>query len=183
MAKAVLFSVPNPELCPLCGAELIIRSGKHGPFLGCSAYPNCAFIRPLRSSADGHIVKILDGLLCPKCGAAKALRQGRYGMFIGCFHFPECDYSEAIAQADSTGIQCPHCRSASLVQRQSRFGKTFYACSSYPACQFALNHPPVEGTCTSCGFSLLYKKKTAKGIKFFCAHKSCGAEAVPFSEE
>lgn len=40
-------------------AELVIRSGKHGPFLGCSHYPECDYIRPLKSSADGHIVKVL----------------------------------------------------------------------------------------------------------------------------
>lgn len=42
-------------------AELVIRSGKHGPFLGCSQYPACGYVRPLKSSADGHIVKVLRG--------------------------------------------------------------------------------------------------------------------------
>jgi DNA topoisomerase-1 len=27
--------------CPDCGAKLVIRSGRRGPFLGCSAYPKC----------------------------------------------------------------------------------------------------------------------------------------------
>ncbi|WP_265448576.1 topoisomerase DNA-binding C4 zinc finger domain-containing protein, partial [Aeromonas salmonicida] len=35
------------EPCPQCGAELVIRQGKHGPFLGCSAYPSCDYIRSL----------------------------------------------------------------------------------------------------------------------------------------
>ncbi len=183
MAKAALFSSSTPELCPHCGAELVIRSGKHGPFQGCSAYPTCDFVRPLRSSSEGHIVKILEGLNCPECGATKVLKQGRYGMFVGCSRFPDCDYSEALAQADSTGIQCPQCRKSSLVQRQSRFGKTFYSCSGYPACQFALNYPPVAGECQHCHSPLLYQKKTAKGTKVFCANKQCGVEFVPFSEE
>ncbi len=62
--------------CPQCGAELVIRSGKHGPFLGCSRYPECDYVRPLKSQADGHIVKILEGQLCPECGAVLVLRQG-----------------------------------------------------------------------------------------------------------
>lgn len=61
MAKSALFSVRKNEPCPQCGAELVIRSGKHGPFLGCSRYPECDYVRPLKSQADGHIVKILRG--------------------------------------------------------------------------------------------------------------------------
>ena len=64
MAKSALFTVHKNEPCPQCGAELVIRSGKHGPFLGCSRYPECDYVRPLKSQADGHIVKILEGQLC-----------------------------------------------------------------------------------------------------------------------
>ena len=79
MTKSALFSVRKNEPCPQCGAELVIRSGKHGPFLGCSHYPDCDYIRPLKSQADGHIVKILEGQLCPLCGGELALRQGGSG--------------------------------------------------------------------------------------------------------
>jgi len=68
MAKSALFTVHKNEPCPQCGAELVIRSGKHGPFLGCSHYPECDYVRPLKSQADGHIVKILEGQFCPVCG-------------------------------------------------------------------------------------------------------------------
>ena len=74
MAKSALFTVRNNESCPKCGAELVIRSGKHGPFLGCSQYPACDYVRPLKSSADGHIVKVLEGQVCPACGANLAGR-------------------------------------------------------------------------------------------------------------
>lgn len=176
MAKAELFTIPHQDLCPQCSAELVIRSGKHGPFLGCSAFPDCGFIRPLRASGDGHIVKILDGLLCPECGADKAVRQGRYGMFIACSHYPDCTYSEAATHSSSTDIFCPQCRSGRLIQRKSRFGKTFYACSSYPDCQYTLNFSPRTGPCSECDYPLLYEKKTAQGLKIFCASKSCGRQ-------
>jgi hypothetical protein len=29
--------------CPKCGAAKIDKSGKHGPFIGCSAYPKCDY--------------------------------------------------------------------------------------------------------------------------------------------
>ena len=27
--------------CPLCGAPMVLRKGKNGPFWGCSKYPEC----------------------------------------------------------------------------------------------------------------------------------------------
>lgn len=110
MAKSALFTVRNNESCPKCGAELVIRSGKHGPFLGCSQYPACDYVRPLKSSADGHIVKVLEGQVCPACGANLVLRQGRFGMFIGCINYPECEHTELIDKPDETAITCPQCR-------------------------------------------------------------------------
>lgn len=106
MAKSALFTVRNNESCPKCGAELVIRSGKHGPFLGCSQYPACDYVRPLKSSADGHIVKVLEGQVCPACGANLVLRQGRFGMFIGCSNYPECEHTELIDKPDETAITC-----------------------------------------------------------------------------
>ena len=133
MAKSALFTVRNNESCPKCGAELVIRSGKHGPFLGCSQYPACDYVRPLKSSADGHIVKVLEGQVCPACG-----------------------------------------RTGHLVQRRSRYGKTFHSCDRYPECQFAINFKPIAGECPECHYPLLIEKKTAQGVKHFCASKQCG---------
>ncbi|VEC83583.1 DNA topoisomerase type IA zn finger domain-containing protein [Raoultella ornithinolytica] len=107
MTKSALFSVRKNEPCPQCGAELVIRSGKHGPFLGCSHYPDCDYVRPLKNQADGHIVKVLEGQECPSCGAVMVLRQGRFGMFIGCSRYPECEHTETIDKPDETAISCP----------------------------------------------------------------------------
>jgi putative DNA topoisomerase len=108
MAKSALFTVRKNEPCPQCGAELVIRSGKHGPFLGCSHYPECDYVRPLKSQADGHIVKILEGQIAHlRC---EVLRQGRFGMFIGCSRYPECEHTEQIDKPDETAIACPQCQ-------------------------------------------------------------------------
>ncbi|VDY32419.1 DNA topoisomerase I [Morganella morganii] len=69
-------SKSTAECCPECGGELVIRNGAHGPFFGCSAYPECDYIRPLKAGTDGHIIKVLDGQLCPQCGGTLVLRQG-----------------------------------------------------------------------------------------------------------
>ncbi|QKJ85400.1 Putative DNA topoisomerase [Paramixta manurensis] len=174
MTKTALFAARKHEPCPQCGAELVIRSGKHGPFLGCSEYPACDFVRPLKPQADGHVVKVLDGQLCPACQSELVLRQGRYGMFIGCSHYPECEYTDVIDRPDETSLVCPQCRQGKLVQRRSRFGKTFHSCERYPDCQFAVNFTPIEGQCEYCHFPLLIEKKTAQGLKRFCASKACG---------
>lgn len=178
MAKSALFSVPKNESCPQCGAALAIRSGKHGPFLGCSHYPECDYLRPLKSQADGHIVKVLDGQLCPACQSTLVLRQGRFGMFIACSNYPECEHTEIIDKPDETAIDCPQCQKGRLVQRRSRYGKTFWACNSYPDCQFVINFKPVAGICAECQYPLLLEKKTARGVKRFCANKQCGKPAT-----
>ena len=33
------------ELCPMCGAPLLVRRGRYGDFLGCSNYPECRFTK------------------------------------------------------------------------------------------------------------------------------------------
>ncbi|TCV91366.1 putative DNA topoisomerase [Biostraticola tofi] len=158
-----------------------MRSGQHGPFLGCSAYPQCGYIRSLKPQADGHVVKVLEGQLCPECQSTLVLRQGRYGMFIGCGNYPTCGHIEAMDKPDETAFSCPQCREGKLMQRTSRFGRTFYACDRYPACRFALNSKPVAGVCEHCQFPLLIEKQTTHGVKLFCADKHC-AKPVSIKE-
>lgn len=178
MSKAGLFTVKHDEHCPLCGGELVIRSGAHGPFQGCANYPDCEYIRPLKAHADGHIVKVLQGQLCPQCQATLVLRQGRFGMFIGCSNYPDCDHIESLNKSDSLAIHCPQCEQGSLVQRKSRYGKVFYSCDRYPDCQFTLNNKPVAGVCSYCQYPLLIEKRTAQGVRQFCASKLCGKVAI-----
>ncbi|AJI96576.1 NAD-dependent DNA ligase C4 zinc finger domain protein [Yersinia ruckeri] len=160
--------------CPECGSALVIRSGSHGPFLGCCHYPTCQYISPLKAQTDGHIIKVLEGQECPKCQSTLVLRQGRYGMFIGCSQYPQCNHTEVIDKPDETSIACPQCDQGKLLQRKSRFGKVFYACNRYPDCQFSLNQQPIAGECAHCHYPLLMEKRTAQGVKRSCASRLCG---------
>ena len=167
--------------CPSCsnthGGELILRHGKLGPFLGCSRYPECDYIKPLHHN-DGHIVKYL-GVPCPECGEELVLRQGRYGMFIGCHGYPDCQHIESPTHTTETNqeklqsVSCPECTKGKLVERQSRFGKTFWACDNYPSCKFAINSTPVQGQCEQCHFPLLVEKNSKKGKSIQCASRKC----------
>ena len=62
----VLFkSTKQTETCPQCGSPLQITQGKKGLFLGCSAYPDCDYIKPLHQAS--HVIKVLDEV-CTECG-------------------------------------------------------------------------------------------------------------------
>ena len=181
MTKTALFSVRKNEPCPQCGAELVIRSGKHGPFLGCSHYPDCDYVRPLKNQADGHIVKVLEGQTCPSCGAVLVLRQGRFGMFIGCSHYPECRsvVHEAVDEAESEEaesslqaevITCPSCKVGHVVARRGKQGKVFYGCDRFPQCRFNLAHKPHRQPCPKCGYPLAFHKTD---LSYQCCNRAC----------
>jgi len=82
------------ETCPKCGeGTLVARRGKFGPFVGCSRYPDCDFIKregpppPDPLPFDVTCPKNGDGLLV----ARRARRTGN--VFWGCAKYPKCDYT------------------------------------------------------------------------------------------
>ncbi|MCU4675881.1 topoisomerase DNA-binding C4 zinc finger domain-containing protein [Catenovulum sp. 2E275] len=161
--------------CPECGGELVFRSGKKGPFLGCSQYPSCDYIKPLYQE-QAETNKIIEGSECPKCQHELAVKHGRYGIFIGCTNFPACDFVDHTdqEQTQNTNIQCPKCNKGELTQRQNRFGKLFYACSAYPDCNYALNFKPVAHSCPECDWPVMMEKTLRGQSKLVCPQKKCG---------
>lgn len=162
------------EPCPECGAPLVFHHRKNGSFIGCSRYPECNYTRALYDEGT-KIEKPLPGTECPECGRELVLRSGRYGLFVGCSGFPQCNHIEPLnAQPSEAQIPCPNCHEGRIVRRQSRYGKTFYACDGYPKCKFAVNYQPVVGTCQFCGFELLTKRSKGGHERLYCASKKCG---------
>jgi len=160
------------ECCPKCGAALTHRHGKAGPFLGCSNYPQCDFIRPLHGGPLTQ--KVLEQSPCPECGAPLALKQGRYGLFIGCTRFPECQHHQQMEPPSATGVPCPACGEGHLIERKSRYGKRFFACDHYPTCRYAVNDKPVSQPCPECGWPIMVAR--AKGdaeVALCCPQKQC----------
>lgn len=150
------FQQPTGESCPECGAPLIIRPGRYGKFIACTAFPKCRFSRPLDED-DG---KVYGDRKCPECGRELVLRNGRFGRYLGCSG-TSCRHTEPVP----TGIACPRESCAGeLVEKRSRKGRIFYSCSLYPACDFALWNTPLDTECPRCGFPILEKRK--KGM--FC---------------
>jgi len=76
---------PVGRNCPECGAPLIIRWGRYGKFIGCSAFPACRYTEP-------WLEKI--GVTCPQCHVGdvvlKHTKKGR--IFYGCSTWPKCDF-------------------------------------------------------------------------------------------
>ena len=166
-----LFKLPQQQqLCPLCQNILQMKSSKNGPFLGCSAYPACNYIKPLQQH-DHTIVKALPSELCPQCDAPLAVKNGRYGMFIGCTAYPACDFvvDQYEENKDQPQLSCPKCKKGQLTERINKFGKHFYGCDRYLDCRFLLNDQPQQGQCYYCSYPLLVLKKEV----LYCAKKGC----------
>ena len=87
------------EECPECGSPLVVRNGKYGPFVACSNYPECKYIKPKEES---------EICACPKCGEGKIVekRSKRGKIFYGCNNYPKCKtayWDKPIGEA------CPKC--------------------------------------------------------------------------
>ena len=48
------------EACPLCGANLVIREGKWGTFVGCTAYPKCRYTRKIDKQEEKGKEQVLS---------------------------------------------------------------------------------------------------------------------------
>jgi DNA topoisomerase I len=82
------------EVCPKCGeGTLVGKRGRFGPFVGCSRYPDCDYIKkdgpppPDPLPFEVTCPKNRDGLLVPR----RARRTGN--VFWGCARYPKCDYT------------------------------------------------------------------------------------------
>ncbi len=88
------------------------------------------------------------GLPCPKCAATEhgeiVLRTGRYGKFKSCSRFPDCDFTENIVDT-VPNVVCPLCKEGAVIGRKTRWGKLFYGCARYPACDWASWQQPKPG--------------------------------------
>lgn len=43
--KQVLALKGNDMVCPKCGADLVVKNGRRGKFIGCSNWPKCDYSR------------------------------------------------------------------------------------------------------------------------------------------
>src|SRR5499427_1907131 len=131
--------------CDKCGSPMLKRVGKFGPFIACSAYPECTNTReveqqePESENGDEEIEP------CENCGKEMVVKRGRFGQFLACTGYPECKTTRKLIATKQGGLRaakpdqildelCPRC-GFNLVIKQGRFGE-FTACTNYPECKY-----------------------------------------------
>jgi DNA topoisomerase I len=103
-AEAEMNRVQKPleeidELCPECGRNLVIRTGRYGRFISCSGFPECRYGRSFVNKT---------GALCPVCHGDLVERKTRQKkrVFYGCNNYPTCNF--AIWERPVPDL-CPQC--------------------------------------------------------------------------
>ncbi|MBR2622565.1 MAG: type I DNA topoisomerase [Clostridia bacterium] len=96
--------VPDMK-CELCGADMVLRTGRYGGFYACSCYPACKFTKQKTKEV---------GVDCPNCGKPLITRHGRSRTFYGCSGYPECNFSSWDLP---TNEKCPTCGGMLFVRK------------------------------------------------------------------
>jgi DNA topoisomerase-1 len=131
---------PSDQICPTCGAPMVIKRGRFGEFLACSKYPECKTTSPLSLGVD-----------CPKpgCGGYLTEKRSRRGKtFFGCSNYArtKCDF---VSWDRPLPQPCPKCGAKFVVQKVSKAGVRIRCINEgcdYTADPEAQEQAPVEGT-------------------------------------
>jgi DNA topoisomerase I len=187
--------------CEKCGQKMIVRLGRSGKFLACSAYPACKstinipeevllfshgvpegpmavaeLLEQFGTEEKGQTEAIDEK--CDKCGSAMHIRSGRFGRFIACTNYPECKNTRPIVK--DIGIACPKpdCN-GKMLEKKSKRGRLFYGCSSYPDCNLTTWARPSGELCPECGAPLIWHSTKKLGNYIKCSGKGCKYKTIP----
>jgi DNA topoisomerase-1 len=182
--------IPTEHNCEKCGSMMVIKWGRNGSFLACSAYPECKNTKEFIKHPDGKIEIVEEPKTdekCDVCGAEMVRKRGRFGEFLACSRYPDCKTTRPI----SLGVDCPKPNCGGfLTEKRSRRGKVFYGCSNYAKtqCDFVLWDRPIPEACPQCKAPFLVKRENRRGIRIRCVSEGCGyvsdtqAEGAPPAE-
>lgn len=188
---------PTGKPCPRCSSELMLRPGKKGPFLACSAYPKCTYTAdPSAKSSDA---------LCMRCKGSTEELSGKNGPYLRCLD-ANCGYTGPF-DAKLADVVCPKCKHdmESVPGKHGRYARClkkgcdgtadlsetvaepcpvcaapmkdkgdFLGCSKYPACKGTWDKKALvkarkaNRACPKCG-KLLVDKKGPKGPFVGCS--------------
>jgi DNA topoisomerase-1 len=90
--------------CSKCNSPMVIRRGRRGEFLACSAYPKCRNAMPFERDPEGKVIpkpkaelqlpesvaKLVAEAKCEKCKSPMALKQSFGRFFLACTAYPKC---------------------------------------------------------------------------------------------
>jgi DNA topoisomerase-1 len=98
-------------VCDKCGAEMTVKNGPYGPFLGCSNYPKCKNIKKVENKI---------GVKCPECGKDVIEKKSKKGrLFYGCSGYPKCKF---VSWNKPTGEKCPNCGTPLVHKSKNKIG-------------------------------------------------------------
>ncbi|WNM59108.1 type I DNA topoisomerase [Candidatus Nitrospira allomarina] len=172
---------PTEVPCDKCGKQMVIKWGRNGHFLACPGYPECKNTKEFTKDEDGSVqvvetkVETTDEV-CTKCGSGMVVKRGRFGNFLACSQYPECKTTKPL----KLGVKCAvkDC-GGDLVQKRTKKGKTFYSCSNYPTCTFAIWDRPINRPCPQCQAPFLIEKiRKQTGSRILCHNAECGYEEI-----
>jgi len=145
---------PTDLPCPLCERELLIKMGRNGEFLGCSAYPECNYTTDFERDHKGEITphgRPELELECPECKKPLQIKQSRGREFLGCTGYPDCKFTANFEKDEEgnikpikpekteTEIKCEQCGKPMVIRKTRKGGLEFLACSGYPKCRNAMD--------------------------------------------
>lgn len=146
--KSLKVTTPLGRACPKCGEELLLRSGRFGEFIACSAYPKCKYTEQ-PEGAQKESVQTSDEV-CEKCGSAMVVKSGRNGQFLACSAYPECKNTKSMTvEKKVSATPCPEC-GGEISLKNSRRGP-FWGCGNYPKCKFISKFEPTTKRCDEAG--------------------------------
>ena len=156
--------------CPRCSAKLVIRFGKNGAFLACSAFPECRTTMPYVRDENGQPALPKEEISeekCKECDARLVLRDGRFGRFWACVNYPTCKFTMPYTM----DLNCPREKcSGKLVEKRSKKGATYYRCSE-KECDFVAFGKLVTSACPECKNAFMEEK--GRGQKKTVTCPSC----------
>ncbi|MCP9451471.1 MAG: type I DNA topoisomerase [Nitrospira sp.] len=101
--------ITTDEVCDKCGSPMVVKSGRFGKFIACSAYPRCKTTKPLAL-----------GVKCPQpgCGGDLVQKRTRKGRsFFACSRYPQCEFAIWDRPVPKS---CPTCHAPFLVEKVSK---------------------------------------------------------------
>ena len=166
--------LPSAEVCDKCGASMVLKVGRFGVFLACSAYPECQNTREVEKpepAADEELEA------CENCGKPMVVKRGRFGQFLACSGYPDCKTTRKLIETKGglTAAKpdqrldepCPRCE-ANLVVKQGRFGE-FTACGNYPKCRY-VKQKSTGVACPKDGGDVVERKSRRGRVFYGCAN-------------
>ncbi len=164
-------NILTDEICHVCGAPMVKKFSKSGPFLSCSKYPECKATRPIGGPPRAEAVESPHA--CPKCQKPLLIRENKRGeKFLSCSGYPGCKESfnmdaegNPVPSVVETDYTCEKCGKPMALRQGSR--GPFLGCTGYPKCRNALpidaeGKPvapvKVEVACTKCGAPMVVKR-------------------------